>query len=376
MRRPARLAALCAALVLLLARAVSAAQLGPGAEPGPAEGIAMVAGKQVPLPPGQWLTLATTRDGAAAEAVETRILARIEDKAVTGLVLARATAAPLRSIMGTSAECDRTDIYLAYTAYDTAYDGLCAFLNLVQLSPRVAGPPAWQDATAALAARGLHPDATWLMVGIRARTRSEALEVRYYFLPPGSAGPAMTYWMDSPWSPARIGEDPARGAAVAQLALWSAWTREAVEAGLRGRLDPAARLPWPWAGDLAARLVARRLQALDALAAAGAIDAGSYREQRRQLEAVVVAPQPSETPVLLHAMWKTTSYGVLAFLDAVGVTYLVLGDVVQSGVLVALNLVVRPVATYLHELAWTYSGYGRAAPAARYRDFAEIGLDR
>ena len=87
-------------------------------------------------------------------------------------------------------------------------------------------------------------------------------------------------------------------------------------------------------------------------------------------------PEQAETPVWLHALWKTTSYRVAAFLDAMAVSYLMLGDPLQSGTFAIVGAAARPVAVYLHELAWTYSGYGRAAPAALSRDFPEIGLDR
>ncbi|MFO1057005.1 MAG: DUF2061 domain-containing protein [Dongiaceae bacterium] len=292
-------------------------------------------------------------------------------------MLAFATAAPRQKIIGASAQCDRTDIYLAYTAYDTAYDGLCGFVNLVQLSPSVAGPPAWAEARAAIAARGLRLGTTWLMAGFRARTRAQGLEVRYYFPPPALAPPDGDGWAESAWSPARIDADPAKAAAIERLAVWSAWTRGFVEDGLRGRLDPATRLPWPWgAGDLARELIETRLKVIDRLAAEGAISSAAYAEQRQKLDAIRLAPERAETAVWLHALWKTATYKVVSTLDTIGVTYLVLGSIAQSGAFTLIGNTVRPAANYLHEVIWTYSGYGYAPPALGSTDFAEIGLDQ
>lgn len=354
--------------------------LAAGAAPAAAEvaeGIALVAGKQVPLPPGRWERLADTRDGAAEAALETQVLARIEDGAVAGLVVVVATAAPRTSILGASSQCGRSDVYLAWTAYDSAYDGLCGYLDLVLLSPEVGGPPAWVAARRLIEARRLRMGATWLVSGLRARTRTAAVEVRYYFPPPGPPEADATSWAESPWAPARIDAEPARAAAVARLAIWSAWARDLVADGLVGQLTSARPLPWPWgSGDLAAALVASRLETLDALAAAGAVSGPDYRAQRQALEQLQVTPERAETPVWLHVLWKTLSYRVAAFLDAVGVSYLVLGDPYFSGAFATIGAVIRPAAVYLHDLAWTYSGYGSAAPALRSADFAEIGLDR
>jgi uncharacterized membrane protein len=348
-----------------------------------AEGIALLAGKQVPLPPGRWEVLGRGPAAAGADGLASLLLGRIEDGRVAGLVLAFATSKPRKSILGPSPECSRSDIYLAYTAYDTAYDGLCGFLKPVLLSPAVAGPPSWVAAQKALAARGIGLPVTWLTVGIRARSQAEALEVRYYFPPPdgaaaahpadGSANP----WAANPWSPANVTADPARQAAITRLAVWGAWVRGDVEAGLRGRLDPAELPPWPWGGDdLAARLVDLRLRQLDGLAAAGAVDAAAYEAQRRELEAVVAAPERAETPVWLHALWKTLTYRALSMTDSFIVAYFVLGDAVQSLAWTAFAAVRGPVIVYLHELGWTYSGYGKAAPALLDAGFAEIGMDR
>ncbi|MFO1058316.1 MAG: DUF2061 domain-containing protein [Dongiaceae bacterium] len=371
--------ALLAALALLLGLAAAQADDGAaGPAVGVAEGIAILAGKQVPLPPGRWETLARGPAVAGQDGLEALLLGRIEEGRVAGLVLAIATTRPRQSILGPSPECGRSDIFLAYTAYDTAYDGLCGYLNLVLLSPAVEGPPGWAAARRALAARGIALPESWLTVGIRARSQAEALEVRYYVPPPDADAVASRGdWASHPWSPLNVAYDPARQAAITRLAIWGAWVRGDVEAGLRGRLDPAALPPWPWGSDdLAVRLVHLRLRQLDALAAAGAIEAAAYDEQRRELEAVVAAPERAETPVWLHALWKTLTYRVVSMIDSFAVAYFILGDTVQSVAWAAFAAVRGPVVIYLHELGWTYSGYGKAAPALLDAGFPEIGIDR
>jgi len=363
-------------LVVSLGLLVAAAFPSSAAPGDTVEGVLTLAGKQVPLPPGQWVVAAEATEGEGADAMAAVVLARAAGNAVDGLVVARANLRPRTAIFGSTAECDRADTYLAYVAYDTTQDGLCSFLNLVLLSPKATGPAVWASARQWLVAKRMRLDAQWLTAGFRAKTRAHAVDVRYYFAPPlpGLQEPAA--WADSPWAPDRAVADPVRNAVIAKLAAWAAWTRDAVADGVRGRIDADMLPPWPWEeGDLVRRLVERRLRALDELRALGAVDEETYAAQRKVLSEVVVAPERSELSLQLRAFWKTVTYRVASILDSLGVSYIILGSPLQSLGFAAIGEVIRPPAVYLHEIAWARSGVGRPPPAGA-RELEEIGLSR
>lgn len=359
---------------LLLTLAILLVSVGPGlAAPGDsAERVFPMGAVQVPLPTGPWVVAAETREGEGPGTIQSVVLVQIAAQRVTGVVLARANPNPLTAIFGSTAECERTDIYLAYTAYDTPQDGLCGFANLVVAGGTEA--PVWIAARDWLRGRGVTIPETWLMAGFRARVRPRLLDVRYHFPPPSdAAGP----WATNPWNPARVAEDPARSAAIVQLGLWAAWMRDPVERGVRGRIEDVELPPMPFAGiDMTQALVAARLRALDKLRESGAIGVEDYARQRLALEQVEAEPEQSEMPLWVRSVWKTVTYRVASIADSLAVSYILLGSVYQTLGFAVIGELIRPPAVYIHEIAWARSGIGRAAAPARPREFPDIGGTR
>lgn len=359
---------------LVLTLLVLLATAAPGlAAPGDSvERVFPMGAVQVPLPSGPWVVAAETREGEGPGTIQSVVLAQIKDQRVVGIILARANPIPSTAIFGTSAECDRSDIYLAYTAYDTPQDGLCGFANLVVAGGTEA--PVWIAARDWLRGRGVTISETWLMAGFRARVRPRMLDVRYHFPPPSdAAGP----WATNPWSPARIGDDPTRSAAIVQLGLWAAWMRDPVERGVRGRIEDVELPPMPFAGvEMANALITARLRALDRLRDSGAIGPEDYAQQRLALERVEAEPDQSEMPLWLRTVWKTVTYRVASIADSLAVSYILLGSVYQTLGFAVIGELIRPPAVYIHEIAWARSGIGRAAAPARPREFPDIGVTR
>lgn len=333
-----------------------------------------IAGKLVPLPPGQWTVVGETVEDDGSEPFVTRALARVEAGAVAGIAIVRANAVGRNAPLTAPRECSRDDIHLAYIAYDTEVDGLCLFINHVVLSDAVAGPPVWLAARERLGAMGAVVTDTWLEVGIRARNRNHVVDVRYYFAPPDFRTSLPTAsWAGNRWSPERTFDDADRRAAIRRLGTWAIWVREAVELGLRGQIPDEALPPALWEGpDLGPRLTARHLAGLDALKAAGRIGEAEYRRQRRIVEMVGIDPERSEMPLWQRSIWKRVSHGVVSAAESLGVSYLVIGGFWPSVGFAAIFETARPIGAYFHDLAWPGAANAAATPMAP-RDFAEIG---
>ncbi len=360
---------LLAALLLLLA--FPALAQSPAAD-GAVRGVTEIAGKLVPLPPGAWVAVGEAVERHGPDQFATRTLARIDGNVVDAMVIVRANLTGRPAPLAAPAECDRDDIHLAYIAYDTTADGLCLFVNHVVLSDEVPGPAVWLLARERLAKLGAVLTDTWLVVGVRARTTSHAVDVRYYFAPPDhrAALPARG-WIDSRWAPDKAFADGDRRASIRRLAVWAVWTREAVELGLRGQIPDEALPPAPWdGGDLARRLMERRVAQLDRLLAQGAIGADEYRRQRRILEAVAVDPELSDMPLWRRGLWKRVTHRLAAAAEALGVSYLVLGSLWPSLGFTVLVDIMGPVGAYLQDLVWPPAAAdARPAPV----EFGEIG---
>lgn len=359
---------------LFLTLAILLANVVPGlSAPGDAvERVFPMGAVQVPLPAGPWVVAAEAREGEGPGTIQSVVLAQIKDQRVAGVILARANPNPLTAIFGSTTECARTDIYLAYTAYDTPQDGLCGYANLVVAGGAEA--PVWVAARDWLRGRGVTVPETWLMAGFRARVRPRLLDVRYHFPPPSDAAGA---WATNPWNPTRVAENPARAAAILQLGLWAAWMRDPVERGVRGRIEDVELPPMPFAGvDMAQALVGARLRALDKLRDSGAIRPEDYAQQRLALERVEAEPEQSEMPLWLRSVWKTVTYRVASIADSLAVSYILLGSVYQTLGFAVIGELIRPPAVYIHEIAWARSGIGRAAAPARPREFLDVGVTR
>lgn len=339
----------------------------------PLRGVAEVAGKLVPLPPGAWTAVAETIERRGEDAFAVLALARIDGKVADGLVIVRANLAARPRPLAAAPECLRADTHLGHVAYDTAVDGLCLFLNHVVLAETVPGPVVWLMARERLAALGATLPDTWLVAGIRARTASHAIEARYYFAPPDhrAALPGLG-WADNRWSPQRVAADADRRASIRRLVIWTMWMREAVELGLRGQLPDDALPPTPWDGpDLARRWTERRVEQLVRLQQEGVIGEDTLRHQQRLVEAAANDLSATGAPLWHEGVWRRIGHRVASVAESLGLSYIVLGSLWPSLGFAMLVDVLSPVGTYLQSTLWpgTAAADTGSLPAA----FAEIG---
>jgi uncharacterized membrane protein len=284
---------------------------------------------------------------------------------------------PQKATYGTTAECDRDDIYLAVHRYDTRVDGLCIFVKHVLAVPTASDMSDWAAARRWLAARQIALSGTWLMAGFRVRDRAQMLDIRYYFPPPDDAGdPLPTNWASSAWGPRRVAKDAARRGRIDALVAWTSAMTEPIERGFRNQLGPGFEPVSPWTGPRGdAAPAGLRFDELAALRARGEIGNVQYIEQLAMLERRAAQPLPVEFSQRRRIGVKTVTYSVLASVDSAVVAYFVLGSAILSlGYTVGMNIA-SPMAYYFHELAWSSAGIGKP-PVQGARELAEIGIDR
>src|SRR6185437_1429932 len=144
-----------------------------------ARSVFIVDGKRVPLPDGSWTVLARE----AADHATGTVLGLVHGKVLKGLVVIHTNPDKMAAILGASSECARSDIYFAAIRYDTPEDGYCVYGKQIAPDVHAGADTLWGRALAQLSAEGIAPPPAFMMVGARARTRENFLDVRYYFLP-------------------------------------------------------------------------------------------------------------------------------------------------------------------------------------------------
>jgi hypothetical protein len=99
-----------------------------------------IAGKQIPLPDGQWrliteANVAAGIDLASGDDLRQVILVQVQGQVVSALIVATANIAPSTSGWGTSRDCTRQDILMATLRYQSAMDVSCSFINHIVTAP-------------------------------------------------------------------------------------------------------------------------------------------------------------------------------------------------------------------------------------------------
>ena len=98
-------------------------------------GVISVEGKEVPLPPGEWLLAgrAVTASGEAAtqHAVVSVALVRLHGMAVDEAVLVQTNRLDTDADWGKATACERSDFYFARVRYESDHDGSCAYAAYV-----------------------------------------------------------------------------------------------------------------------------------------------------------------------------------------------------------------------------------------------------
>jgi len=343
------------------------------ADPAPdARGGFALAGKQIPLPRGAWTRLAEDTSETAAGVV----LARFDGKALLGLAVIHANPRKTADIFGTTSDCARSDILFSTIRYDTPVDGYCSYAKAVAFADEAQGDPLWARARARLAEAGAVLPEAMLVVGARARTRENFVDVRYY-VPAEDAGsvaePAGVRRVAAQATDASVSRDQ-----VMALQLWADLLQRPLEFGVRGRLpEAAAVVPWPWwTREVQAALVRQAYVPLEALRAAGAIDDTELRRQRALADAAMEERERQRWSLWVRSAYKVATYRVLSYVDALVVSGIITFSAAQSFTYATINAVAQPIMAYANEIGWAGSGVGRPSASLQPVDFPEIGRDR
>ncbi|QCG91967.1 DUF2061 domain-containing protein [Azospirillum sp. TSH100] len=294
---PHRFFAPLLALFLLLSARADAAE--------PLSGHAILAGKQIPLPAGEWVLAG--RDGSGQ--FQTAVLIQLDGQQVRAFLIATTNAQPGTAGWGLTHDCSGRDGAFATIDYASSIDGACRFVGRVTTSIGTGTATAWIAATEMARQQGWTMPDRWLMAGVRLTDRRDVVDVRYHF------------------ADGNLRSTIAPQSAVA----WSAQALSAVQHGLRGQLAAADALPMPQSGT--ATPVSPSPAQPVSTAAAGEVSWGT-------------------------SLMKTLSWRAVGTVGDLAVAYLFTGDPVLSGGLAATGAVVNSVLYFGHELAWGYSSEG------------------
>lgn len=268
-------------------------------------GHATLAGKQIPLPAGDWVLAG--HDGAGRDGstpFQTAVFMQLDGRQVRAFVIVTTNAKPGVAGWGLTRDCSHRDGAFAAIDYASAIDGACRFVGRVTTGTRPGTAPAWIAAAETARQQGWTVPDRWLMAGVRLTDRQDVIDVRYHFA------------------------DGTSQAAVA----WSAQALSAVQHGLHGRLDAGNALPMPGPASAAPSAVPPAVEPVST-AGAGEVSWGT-------------------------SLMKTLSWRAVGTVGDLAVAYLFTGDPVLSGGLAATGAVVNSVLYFGHELAWGYSSEG------------------
>ena len=185
-------------------------------------------GKQIPLPPGEWMVMGRAissigpmTDKVRAPVVSTTLV-RLQGRRVDAAILLQVTPLAADSLWGLAAGCQRKDFYATRILYSSDHDAACDYVTYV--TPWSSNSPAidrsWHEATEQAVDNSWGVPPGWLAVVYRIADPMDAMQVRYLFDPsPGSA------------SKRQITPDE-----LASIMAWSDAGWPAVQRGFRNRL--------------------------------------------------------------------------------------------------------------------------------------------
>jgi uncharacterized membrane protein len=249
----------------------------------------------------------------------------------------------------------------AVTRYDTPEDGFCVYGKHVTLAlENPQGNPLWAAARDRLAEQGINVPPVLAMVGARARTQENFLDVRYYFAPPAAEEAAAS---------------PQLGTALQD---WADLLQEPLELGVRGRLtSQTTATPWPWDHDeVRSALEAQTHAPLAALAAGGIIDTTVMQRQLAEADAANADRELQRLSLWSRSFLKVATYRIGAYADTFAVQTFFTASPAQGVAVASVHAVAKPIMAYVNELYWAHSGVGKAPATLLSANFPEIGGDK
>jgi hypothetical protein len=375
------------AAAILIAPAARAEQaVGDSVPP-----VLLVAGKQVPLPEGNWVIAGRASgtvirgDGVGSYgAIQNIILFRI---APTGALDAMAEIntndLPVVDGWGIAADCQRRDLVLTVVRSRTGWDATCFFVTHTEWQQAgdssMEMPPAWLEAKDFAAKRGLRLPASTVTAGFRVSNRRDVIDVRFHYLvdPPATEDAG---WAASPWARDKIQQDHRRLAFDRGVAEWSAMMIGGVEAGLKNRLPLSSTVPSPGADDAVlerASILHQRHERLAYLRSSGLLSAAQFARETAMLrQAEADDSHDSTDPAEAHFYRLLSFQGLSVTSDAL-VTFLWTAQSVQAAAVTLLQASLRTGRSYAVAYLWDlYGGSPTRPDFARTVDFAYGGVDR
>jgi hypothetical protein len=302
-----------------------------GRAAGPGEtvtGMLTIAGKQVPLPPGDWVVAVTAAQPAEPGqapfgVVRSAILILPEGGRVRALMEVSTNEVSVRG--GWASPCGNDPLPPAVRLrYRSEYDSSCAEAGETRLDP--AGPPAWQAARAGIERAGLQLPPTLLTATALCADRQNFVEVRVH-----------------------LGAVPGLDEAARRQVLldWAVLYASLLEQGLSRRLDGLVP-DWPGRAALLQEspVLERRLLRIEALRRAGTITAGEADAQERA--AVQETPMSAPDPNPRASLYNRISSPMINF----GTAYSVTWNAPLSLAIAASEHVARQLLASANETRW------------------------
>jgi hypothetical protein len=365
-------AAVLLALVLAFARVAYAdVPVGDSAPP-----VLSVAGKQVPLPGGDWViagrasgTLVRGSGLGGYGAIENLVLFRIASSGrVDAMAEINTNSLSVVDGWGIAGDCQRRDLMLAVVRSRSGWDAACFFVT--HTAWEVGGvpvdvPAAWLEAKAFAAKRRLDLPANTVTAGFRVANRRDVIDVRFHF---------------SVVAPSADSRDQRSLAFDRDIAEWSAMMIGCVEAGLKNRLQASVAIPGP---DASAAVLERstiqhqRQERIAYLRSSGLLSAEQFdREMAMLREAEADDRHDAIDPGEAHFYRLLSLQGMSVTSDAL-VTFLWTAQSVQAAALTMMQAGFRAGRSYVASYLWDlYGGAPTRPDFARTVDFAYGGADR
>jgi hypothetical protein len=360
------------------------AELAPGDRASP---VLAIAGKQVPLPEGNWIVAGRApgavtpgKDLGSYGTIWNVVLLRISPRgALDAMAEINVNDMAVDDGWGVAADCQRSDLVLTVVRSRAGWDATCFFVTHTIWNRDTALPAAWRQANAVAAQRGLILPATTVTAGFRVANRRDIIDVRFHFLADPADVPA-TNWNASQWSRDQLQQDRWRLAFDRSVAEWSAMMIGHVEAGLKNRLPPTWITPAPGAAEASldhASIMSLRQRRLAALRSSGLLSAAQADRQSALLRQAEADDSHDAIDPGADDFYRLLSYQGLSVTSDALVTFMWTAQSVQAAAVTLLQASLRTGRSYAVAYLWDWYGDTPTRPdIARTVDFAYGGVDR
>ncbi len=345
-------------LVAPLARAEPS--VGDAAPP-----VLAIAGKQVPLPAGNWIiagrapgTVTNSSGLGSYGTIWNLVLFRLSSNGtVDATAEVNVNDIAVADGWGIAADCQRGGLMLTVVRSQSGWNATCFFIAETRWSHDLNLSLAWQQAQAFATQRGLKLPHWSVTAGFRAANRRDIIDARFHF----QRGATTDRW---------------RAAHDREIAAWSAMMIGCVEAGLKNRL-PISAVPAPGADEATleqANMLHGRQQRLDYLRSAGMLSADDYTAEVALLRREAAGQTTSDPGT--DGLYRLLSYQGLSVTSDALVTFLWTAQSVQAAALTLLQAGARTGRSYLVSYLWGQYGSAATRPdVARTVDFAYGGFE-